>query len=258
MLFDYLIQSHRFLLFDVFLQIRNTENPNGSVSLTQNSASDRHSAHFDGRLFVGSVDEGKLMQLCRVVEATESSRLNHAQRDGSMITCNGKNNKEVKSSFREVDTGFSTTMKPSVQSLTFATLENNRSTWEIKNIHESTAKPSLSMYLGKPSGNNSVPASVGENVEGRLEGKASPPFHQGPRSRPILPKPLKTGLTMNVEIDKSTVSQSRIARPPAEGRGKNQLLPRYWPRITDQELERLSGEYPLYFYNFILFFVLIS
>jgi hypothetical protein len=36
----------------------------------------------------------------------------------------------------------------------------------------------------------------------------------------------------------------RVARPPAEGRGRNQLLPRYWPRITDQELQQISGEYP--------------
>ncbi|KAJ1422947.1 Zinc finger, CW-type [Sesbania bispinosa] len=221
--------------------MRNNENPSGSLSLTQANASDRHSAHFDGRLFAGSVDEGKLMQLCRVVEASESSRWNQAQRDGK-TTCSGKTSQEVKCSFKDVDTGFSNIMKPSVQSLTFATLENNRSKWEIKNIHESTAQPSLSMYLGNPSKNKSVPPSAGENVEGRLETKPSPPFHQGQRSRPILPKLVKTGLTMNVETDKGTTSQSRIARPPAEGKGKNQLLPRYWPRITDQELERLSGD----------------
>lgn len=223
--------------------MRNTENPNGSVSLTQNNARDRHSAHFDGRLLMGSVDEGKLMQLCRVVEASESSRLNHTQRDG-MITGNGKNKQEVKRSFGEGDPGFSNMMKQ--QSITFATVENNRSMWEIKNIHESNAKPSLSMYLGNTSGNNSVSPSAGEKLDGRLDGKASPPFHQGSRSRPILPKLLKTELTMNVEMEKGSGSQSRIARPPAEGRGKNQLLPRYWPRITDQELERLSGEYPLH------------
>ncbi|TKY47263.1 B3 domain-containing transcription repressor VAL1 [Spatholobus suberectus] len=221
---------------------RNTENPNVSVSLIKNNASDRHSAHFDGRLFMGGVDEGKLMQFCKIVEASESSRWNHAQRDG-IIARHGQNNQEAKCSFREGDIGFSNVMKPSVQSLTFATLENNnRSTWEIKNMHESNAQPSLSMYLGNASGNNSVLPSAGEAVEGRLEGKASPPFHQGQRSRPIFPKPLKSGLPMNVETDKGTISQSRVARPPADGRGKNQLLPRYWPRITDQELERLAGD----------------
>jgi hypothetical protein len=38
----------------------------------------------------------------------------------------------------------------------------------------------------------------------------------------------------------------RVARPPIEGRGRNQLLPRYWPRITDQELQQITArEYPL-------------
>jgi hypothetical protein len=242
MLFDSMTQFHRFLLFDVFPQIRNTENPKWPVSLTQNNARDMNSAHFDGRLFTSNVDEGKLMQLCRVVEASESIHMNHAPRD-NILTPNGKNNQEVKPSFREGNTSFSNVIKPSVQSLTFSTLENNRPTWEMKNMHESNAKPSLNMCLGNPSGNNSFPTSAGENIEGKM----SPTFHQGPRSRPILPKLLKTGLTMNGgETEKGTTSQPRIARPPGDGRGKNQLLPRYWPRITDQELERLSGEYPLH------------
>jgi len=231
--------------------MRNIENPNGPVSLIKNNASDRPSSHSEGRLFARGVDEGKLMQFCKIIEASESSRWNNAQRDG-IISRHGHNNQEAKCSFGEGDIGFSNVMKPSVQSLTFATLENNRSPWEIKNIHEANVQPSLSMYLGNASGNNSVLPSAGEAVEGRLEGKPSPPFHQGQRSRPIFPKPLKSGLTMNVEIDKGTISQSRVARPPADGRGKNQLLPRYWPRITDQELERLSGEYPLYFYLVVL------
>jgi hypothetical protein len=51
---------------------------------------------------------------------------------------------------------------------------------------------------------------------------------------------------MNLETNKSMISHPRIGRPPADMKGKNQLLSRYWPRITDQELEKLSGEYPLY------------
>ncbi|QCD77917.1 RAV-like factor [Vigna unguiculata] len=220
--------------------MRNIENPNGPVSLIKNNASDRPSRS-EGRMFARGVDEGKLMQFCKIIEASESSRWNNAQRDG-IVSRHGHNNQEAKCSFGEGDIGFSNVVKPSVQSLTFGTLENNRSPWEIKNIHEANAQPSLSMYLGNASGNNSVMPSAGEAVEGRLEGKTSP-FHQGQRSRPIFPKPLKSsGLTMNVEIEKGALSQSRVARPPADGRGKNQLLPRYWPRITDQELERLSGD----------------
>jgi len=226
--------------------MRKIENPNGPVSLIKSNASDRPSSHSEGRQFARGVDEGKLMQFCKIIEASESSRWNNTRRDG-IISRHGKNNQEAKCSFGKGDIGFSNVMKPSAQSLTFATLENKRAPWEIKSIHEPKVQPSLNMFLGNASGNNSVLPSAGEAVEGRLEGKTSPPFNQGPRSRPIFPKPLKSGLTMNVETDKGAMASSRVARPPADGRGKNQLLPRYWPRITDQELERLSGEYPLYF-----------
>ncbi|TVU38411.1 hypothetical protein EJB05_11779, partial [Eragrostis curvula] len=33
-------------------------------------------------------------------------------------------------------------------------------------------------------------------------------------------------------------------RPRMDAKARSQLLPRYWPRITDQELQHLSGEYP--------------
>jgi hypothetical protein len=35
-------------------------------------------------------------------------------------------------------------------------------------------------------------------------------------------------------------------RPRMDAKARSQLLPRYWPRITDQELQHLSGEYPKY------------
>ena len=50
----------------------------------------------------------------------------------------------------------------------------------------------------------------------------------------------------------------RVARPPIEGRGRNQLLPRYWPRITDQELQQITArEYPYASIN-ILFFNIVG
>ncbi|KAI4306286.1 hypothetical protein L6164_029575 [Bauhinia variegata] len=220
--------------------MQNNENLNGPVTSTKNNASDQHFAQIDGRIFMDSVDEGKLMQLCRIVEASESNLWPQAQRDGT-ISSHGQTSQEVNCPIKEADAGFPNVLKPSVQSLTFSKLENNRPPWKIKDMHDSPAQPSLSMSLATPSGNSMLPSSR-EIVELRDEGKASPPFNQGQRSRPILPKPLKGGLTMNIETNKGMISQSRIARPPAEGRGKNQLLPRYWPRITDQELQQLSGD----------------
>ncbi|KAL6656773.1 hypothetical protein ACP70R_004553 [Stipagrostis hirtigluma subsp. patula] len=39
-------------------------------------------------------------------------------------------------------------------------------------------------------------------------------------------------------------AQMRNGRPRIDPKARSQLLPRYWPRITDQELQHLSGEYP--------------
>ncbi|KAI9095058.1 hypothetical protein K1719_026522 [Acacia pycnantha] len=178
-----------------------------SITSAKNIASERPSLHIDGRIYVDSVHEGKLMQLCKIVEASESSHWSQVQRDGILLS-SGQNSQEVKCPTREVDAGFS--------------------------------NPSLCMSLGTPSGNSVLP-SAGEIVDGRVEEKPSP-FHQGQRSRPILPKPPKTGLTINQETSKGVLSHPRIARPPAEARGKNQLLPRYWPRLTDKELEQWSGD----------------
>lgn len=222
--------------------MQSAKKPNGAVTSTIENASDQHSAHIDGRLFVDSTEGGKLMQLCRIVEASEATCCHQSQRD-EIITSSGLNSQEDNSPIREVNSGISNLITASIQPLTFPMLENNRSSWEIKNTHESPAQPSLSMSLGTPS-RNSILLCARETIEERLEGKPSPSVHQGQRSRPILPKPSKTGITMNVETNKGINSQGRVARPPAEGRGKNQLLPRYWPRITDQELEQLSGKYP--------------
>lgn len=56
-------------------------------------------------------------------------------------------------------------------------------------------------------------------------------------------------LNLHNGIDSSGEAQIRNARPRADARGKNQLLPRYWPRFTDQELQQMSGEYPFNFFR---------
>ncbi|MED6122606.1 hypothetical protein PIB30_037097 [Stylosanthes scabra] len=78
---------------------------------------------------------------------------------------------------------------------------------EMQDIYESVAHANLSMTLAAPSGNSN-------------------PFNSA----------------IADEREQCMVSQIRVARPPAEGRGRNQLLPRYWPRITDQELQQISGD----------------
>ncbi|KAL4558447.1 hypothetical protein LXL04_036647 [Taraxacum kok-saghyz] len=76
------------------------------------------------------------------------------------------------------------------------------------------------------------------------EGEKVAGFKQGQRSRVTFPKVSKNGggNSQRSQSNKGVVSENRVARPPAEGRGRNQLLPRYWPKITDQELLQISGD----------------
>ncbi|KAM3692230.1 hypothetical protein ACJW31_08G073400 [Castanea mollissima] len=198
------------------------EIPNGFGSFTLNNAGDSLSSPFEKNLVSESVNEGKLMQLCRIAEDNAPNLLPQSQ--------TGEANAS------QVGTGFSNVTQPSVGSVTFAKSDSSRQLLEGKDMHESLTQPSLSMTLGTP--NFMIPFSGGPLDE---QSKTHSPLQKGQRSRPILPKPLKSGLSASSETNKGVV-QMRIARPPAEGRGKNQLLPRYWPRITDQELEKLSGD----------------
>ncbi|KAK8275285.1 hypothetical protein V6Z12_D10G127200 [Gossypium hirsutum] len=68
-----------------------------------------------------------------------------------------------------------------------------------------------------------------------------PAIFKASKSLHLLPKPPKPVLA-GLEVNAGMVPQIRVARPPVEGRGRNQLLPRYWPRITDQELQQISGD----------------
>lgn len=112
----------------------------------------------------------------------------------------------------------------------------------VKDVQESHM-PSLNISLRLPSETSSFGLTFSGGVE-EGENSRSPLFQSGQRPRQILPKPPKTNTAKVSDASKSSFSPMRVARPPAEGRLRNQLLPRYWPRITDQELQKLSGEYP--------------
>ncbi|XP_039064716.1 B3 domain-containing protein Os07g0563300-like [Hibiscus syriacus] len=43
-------------------------------------------------------------------------------------------------------------------------------------------------------------------------------------------------------LDSSSETQIRNGRPQADGRGKNNLFPRYWPKFTDQDLQQITGD----------------
>lgn len=235
----------------VSLQIQRDEIRNGFGSLTVNDSHDIRSTAIESRVVGDGAAEGKLTRLCRIVEANESNLLAPSHRGDTNVSLGKEKREDVIHAFGEVSTGFSSATQPSAGSSKFTKPDSDRSMLDIRDMHESVVQPSLSMSLAVASGNSKfvIPFSNGA-ADVREQSKAPPSFQQGQRSRPILPKPPKTGLTITSETSKSTGSQLRIARPPAEGRGKNHLLPRYWPRITDQELQQLSGEYPFMFHLF--------
>jgi hypothetical protein len=229
------------LLLNVFICLQDTGNANRFAHITKNNASDRYVERTDGGLSVEHVGKENLMQLRKTAEAGETSFWPQVRRDGVFSTI-GSKSEEINCRFNKTDTGFLNAMKHSTHLSTFTTSENNRPIWETKSRDEPL---SLKISLGTSSRNCLLPSAT-EILEGKLEGKASSISQQGLNTYPILAKQSKTGVTMNLETNKSMISHPRIGRPPADMKGKNQLLSRYWPRITDQELEKLSGEYPLY------------
>ncbi|KAI4312119.1 hypothetical protein MLD38_036970 [Melastoma candidum] len=79
-----------------------------------------------------------------------------------------------------------------------------------------------------------VPYSSGNELNG----------HGGPHFRPAPPPTLAKhfyGSMLN-DTNSSGDGQIRNGRPRADARGRNNLLPRYWPRITHQELQQISGD----------------
>ncbi|KAK8642148.1 hypothetical protein V6N13_011505 [Hibiscus sabdariffa] len=46
-------------------------------------------------------------------------------------------------------------------------------------------------------------------------------------------------------LDSSSETRIRNGRSQPDGRGKSNLFPRYWPKFTDQDLQQITGEYPL-------------
>jgi hypothetical protein len=119
---------------------------------------------------------------------------------------------------------------------------------------ESFSEACLSMSLGIANNVNRMEAtSTAERpvllsttaiAEGRELATTLSPFQHAQRARHFLTRPPRIGEGAAFDPTRDMFPHLRVARPPADGRGRNQLLPRYWPRITDQELQQISGEYP--------------
>ncbi|CAN6468922.1 unnamed protein product [Victoria cruziana] len=105
------------------------------------------------------------------------------------------------------------------------------------NISLGTSNPGSSVGLSNVPNNTKLASSLPDSRE-----QNRTPLLQGQRSRHPLLKPASTSPSTGSQPSRDVAPQIRVARPPGEGRGRNQLLPRYWPRITDQELQQISGD----------------
>ncbi|KAL2508214.1 B3 domain-containing transcription repressor VAL1 [Forsythia ovata] len=167
-----------------------------------------------------------LLHLAKTTGASKIGQLSHSHQDGANAALAAADS-----------TCFGNLSQKLTGSSAFMRTDNGRPKHGAKEFYEPLNQPSLSFSLN-PSLVTSKP--MPHFPAGIVEG--SELNQRGPRARDILPKPPKPSPVLGPETKKGTVSQTRVARPPAEGRGRNQLLPRYWPKITDQELKQLSGD----------------
>ncbi|KAJ6746879.1 B3 DOMAIN-CONTAINING TRANSCRIPTION REPRESSOR VAL1 [Salix koriyanagi] len=209
--------------------------PNGFGKPKVDNNGELQSAPANGHLAA----ETKLLQLGNCIDGIGTRSLLQLQSDEMNGSYRKMKQEDILPPVGEIaSTIFSNFNQASNASCQTAKPEIHRTVTAAKDLYESLAQTNLSMSLGSSLGNqNPFPGGV---VDERVLSKASSPLQQGPRSRHLLPKPPKLALSMDANA--GMVSQIRVARPPAEGRGRNQLLPRYWPRITDQELQQISGD----------------
>ncbi|KAL1077942.1 hypothetical protein V6Z11_D10G128100 [Gossypium hirsutum] len=182
------------------------EKPNG-FGIVKIDAGQLHSISADNELISISNENLKLMQLSNNAESIGLRQLLQLHNDDSSRSLLQMKQEEVLPP--AIDIG-STCLSNTNQG-------SNGSVQAVKpaifkaNISETLPQTNLSISLGSSLGNQNVfPGSVVDEK--------------------------------GLEVNAGMVPQIRVARPPVEGRGRNQLLPRYWPRITDQELQQISGD----------------
>ncbi|CDY29672.1 BnaA04g17550D [Brassica napus] len=129
--------------------------------------------------------------------------------------------------------GFSNLMKPDNATTTGYRHDAN-------GTHESSSTPSQPPSLNMPMA--ALPYSLNfATATKKLMDAASQSHTVQSSASGILQTPSKSvpGTPSGPGTSKS--AQARIGRPPNEGRGRSHLLPRYWPKYTDKELQQISG-----------------
>ncbi|OAY26100.1 B3 domain-containing protein Os07g0563300 isoform X2 [Manihot esculenta] len=94
-------------------------------------------------------------------------------------------------------------------------------------------QPSLKEDPSAPQLGMALPFASLNESNGQIGGSGTPLRQPAP---PLVAKQFHGNGT-----DSSPDTQIRNGRPRADARGRSQLLPRYWPRFTDEELQQISG-----------------
>lgn len=222
------------------IPISSNEKPNGSGTTKVDNVNGLRSTSMDSQPDGSSVGKMRLMQLGTNAEGNGLRHLLQSQNADANGSFGKLKQEEVLPSIGEIGGTFSSSSHACNGSSNTTKPETHNTNMVTEDLFESLPQTNLRMTLGTSSGNsNSLPNAINDERE---NSKIPSSFLQGPRSRHLLPKPPRSALPGGLGGNAGVVSQIRVARPPAEGRGRNQLLPRYWPRITDQELQQISGD----------------
>ncbi|CAH9138549.1 unnamed protein product [Cuscuta epithymum] len=194
------------------VQIPNEDPPSGIFTM-KNSA-DTHTLLVENRTDQTIFENGRLLQFGNSTEESENDKIKQEQSiipamDASRLCFSNLNQQSPKTSL----------------------LEKAESC-----IPNTTLKDQLSLnfFLTTPMGNSGSVLPISSGVS---------PFQQGQTAHNIFPKAPKASSSSGFESKCGISTLTGVARPSSEGRSsKNQFLPRYWPRITDQELQKLSGD----------------
>ncbi|KAJ4980159.1 hypothetical protein NE237_010939 [Protea cynaroides] len=215
------------------------ERPYGFGTSTADNVGELRSTSGDSKIDGDSIDKRRLMQFGKCMEANGPSSFLQSQKDDTNESLGPIKREQVMTPRGELgSTSFSNLNHASLGPPQII----KRDSMGANDIYNSLSQTCLNIVLGAPSASTTLALSAPSVVDRRDQSKPPSSFQQAQRSRQLLPKPLKMVPSTGLETNKDMLPQIRVARPPAEGRGRNQLLPRYWPRITDQELQQISGD----------------
>ncbi|KAL8102054.1 B3 domain-containing transcription repressor VAL2 [Apium graveolens] len=232
------------------VQPTGAESPTRFGTSLEKYAGETHSSSLDNQISVGSIHNSKFKQCANFSNNNGPKQFLPPQNDSTArswyqmklegsIPPSADARNTCLSNYSQLTAG-------SGSSLDIKT-KADKNTPDVKDVCGSPVHTNLTISLvaqsliphSLPNATHSLPNVVCEMME---SDRPVSSYQHGSRSHCLLPKASKPVLTAGLDPNASTMSQMRVARPPVEGRIKSQLLPRYWPRITEQELQQISGD----------------